>query len=140
MRRLGPASALGGYLRVRELDPDVLTGCYLQEYLFRPTFHKWGGELCHGFMIHVLDQHAYQPYYTSVALLKAVMELHHRDFEWKQPPYEYEYKKKPIDMIMGDSSLRRGLESGEALSLLRAKWLPDLESYVSWRRPYLLYS
>lgn len=122
------------------LDPDASTGCYLQEYLFRPTFHKWSGELCHGFMIHILDPHAYQPYFTSVALLKAVMELHPRDFEWKQPPYEYEYKKKPIDIIMGNSSLRRGLESGDPLSLIRERWLPDLESYVNWRMPYLLYS
>jgi hypothetical protein len=68
------------------------------------------------------------------------MEVHPRDFEWKQPPYEYEYKKKPIDMIMGSVSLRRGLESGESLPDMRERWLPDLESYMSWRRPYLLYS
>jgi uncharacterized protein YbbC (DUF1343 family) len=122
------------------LDPDAGKGCYLQEYQFRPTFHKWAGELCHGFMIHILDAHAYQPYYTSVALLQAIMELHGRDFAWKQPPYEYEYKKKPIDMIMGNSSLRRGLESGKPLHLIREDWLPELESYVGWRKPYLLYS
>lgn len=122
------------------LDTGAGTGCYLQEYQFRPTFHKWAGELCHGFMIHILDPHAYQPYYTSLALLQAIMDLHQRDFAWKQPPYEYEYKKKPIDIIMGNSSLRRGLESGKPLHLIRGGWLPELESYVSWRRPYLLYS
>ena len=122
------------------LGPDAGAGCYLQEYQFRPTFHKWAGELCCGFMIHILDPQAYQPYYTSVALLQAIMELHGRDFAWKQPPYEYEYKKKPIDMIMGNSSLRRGLESGKALHLIRESWLPELESYVGWRKPYLLYS
>ncbi len=122
------------------LDPDVSTGCHLQEYLFRPTFHKWAGKLCRGFMLHILDPHVYRPYDTSVALLKAVMEVHPRDFEWKQPPYEYEYKKKPIDMIMGSVSLRRGLESGESLPVMRERWLPDLEAYIRWRRPYLLYS
>ncbi len=124
----------------QRLTPDALAGCCLQEYLFRPTFHKWAGSLCRGFMIHVLDPHAYQPYYTSLSLLKAVMEVHPREFEWKQPPYEYEFKKKPIDLIMGSVSLRRGLESGEPLSLMRERWLPDLESYIQWRRPYLLYA
>ena len=124
----------------QHLSPDASAGCYLQEYLFRPTFHKWAGELCRGFMIHILDPSAYQPYYTTLSLLKAVMEVHPQDFEWKKPPYEYEYKKKPIDMIMGSVSLRRGLESGESLPLMREKWLPDVESYMNWRRPYLLYS
>lgn len=124
----------------QRLSPDATAGCHLQEYLFRPTFHKWAGSLCHGFMIHVLDPRAYQPYYTSLSLLKAVMEIHPRDFEWKQPPYEYELKKKPIDLIMGSVSLRRGLESNESLSVMREAWLADLESYVRWRRPYLLYS
>ena len=124
----------------KRLSPDAVAGCDLQEYLFRPTFHKWEGSLYHKFMIHLLDPHTYQPYYTSLSLLKAIMESHPRDFEWKQPPYEYEFKKKPIDLIMGDVSLRRDLESDKPLSVMREAWLADLESYVAWRRPYLLYS
>jgi uncharacterized protein YbbC (DUF1343 family) len=123
----------------RVLDPAATEGCYLQEYSFRPTFHKWKRELCHGFMIHVLDPHIYRPYFTSLALLKAIMETHQQDFEWKEPPYEYEHKKKPIDLILGDSSLRRELKSGVSLSLIKEKWQADLESFVQWRKPYLLY-
>jgi len=121
------------------LEPEFIGGCYLQEYLFRPTFHKWENRLCRGFMIHVLDPHVYRPYFTSIALLSAVMDIHRDDFEWKQPPYEYEYKKKPIDMIMGDPSLRHDLKAGASLSLIKEKWLADLESFVSWRRPSLIY-
>jgi len=121
------------------LGPGETDGCYLQEYLFRPTFHKWEGRLCSGFMIHVLDPHAYRPYFTSIALLRAVMGVHRDGFEWKQPPYEYEYKKKPIDMIMGDSSLRHDLETGAPLSLIKEKLQADLKSFVRWRRPYLIY-
>jgi uncharacterized protein YbbC (DUF1343 family) len=121
------------------LESEGTDGCYLQEYLFRPTFHKWEGRLCRGFMIHVLDPHIYRPYFTSIALLSAVMDIHRDDFEWKQPPYEYEYKKKPIDMIMGDPSLRHDLKAGSPLSIIKEKWQADLASFVSWRRPYLLY-
>ncbi|MBW2358224.1 MAG: DUF1343 domain-containing protein, partial [Deltaproteobacteria bacterium] len=74
------------------------------------------------------------------ALMKTVMAMHQSNFEWKKPPYEYEYKKKPIDLIMGDSSLRRDLESGASLTLIMDKWRADLESFIRWRRPYLLYS
>lgn len=123
----------------RALDPDYLKGCYLQEYQFRPTFHKWAGELCCGFMIHVLDPEAYEPYYTSLGLLQAVMEIHPGQFAWKDPPYEYEYKKKPIDMIMGSSSLRRDLQSGKSPARLRDGWIPELHSYRKKRRTWLLY-
>ncbi len=123
----------------QELEPEFIEGCYLQEYLFRPTFHKWVGRICRGFMIHVLDPHIYQPYLTSIALLRAVMEIHRDDFEWKRPPYEYENKKKPIDIIMGDSSLRHDLRVGVPLSIIKEKWQADLASFVSWRRAYLIY-
>ncbi len=121
------------------LEPEAAAGCCLQEYSFRPTFNKWQGELCRGFMIHVLDANIYQPYFTSITLLKTIREIHPEDFEWKEPPYEYEYEKKPIDLITGDSSIRRELESGVPVSIMRDKWQEDLASFVRWRKEYLLY-
>jgi len=122
-----------------QLEPEAEAGCFLQSYSFRPTFNKWQGELCRGFMIHVLDANIYQPYFTTIALLKTIREIHPEDFEWKEPPYEYEYEKKPIDLITGDSSIRRELESGVPASIMRDKWQEDLASFVRWRKKYLLY-
>ncbi len=122
------------------MDTQAFKGCCLQDYLFRPTFHKWAGKLCHGFMIHILDFDAYRPYYTSLALLQAVISLYGEYFEWKMPPYEYETKKKPIDMILGNTSLRKGLESGCSLSRLWEGWAAELETYRQWIKPSLLYS
>ncbi|MBW2144932.1 MAG: DUF1343 domain-containing protein [Deltaproteobacteria bacterium] len=121
------------------LEPEAAAGCCLQEYSFRPTFNKWQGERCRGFMIHVLDANIYQPYFTSITLLKTIREIHPEDFEWKEPPYEYEYEKKPIDLITGDSSIRRELEAGVPVSIMRDKWQEDLASFVRWRKEYLLY-
>lgn len=124
----------------RALKPETEAGCYLQDYSFRPTFNKWKGELCRGFMLHVLDPGIYRPYQTSIALLKAVLEIHKTEFQWKSPPYEYEYNKRPIDLITGDSSIRHDLESGVPISIITNKWVEELESFVQWRQPYLLYS
>ncbi len=123
----------------RALDPDALKGCYLQEYSFRPTFHKWSGELCQGFMLHVLDPLVFQPYFTSIALLKAVLETHPDHFNWARPPYEYVYKEKPIDLIVGASSLRNELESGIPLSVIREKWVSEVDYFTLWRERFLLY-
>ncbi len=124
----------------QSLLPKATTGCYLQEISFRPTFNKWKGELCSGFMIHILDHRAYRPYFTTIALLKAIIEIHRKDFQWKEPPYEYEYEKMPIDMILGDSNLRREIETGEDLTTIEEKWLTGFNSFPAWRRPYLLYT
>ena len=72
-------------------------------------------------------------------IVATVMEIHPESFKWKDPPYEYEHKKKPIDMIMGNSSLRLDLESGTRLSIIEEGWETDLEYFLQWRKPYLLY-
>lgn len=126
--------------RIREcLPPEVLKGCILQEISFRPTFHKWAEEICRGFMLHVLDSHAFRPYLLSIALLEAVIQTHGSEFAWKEPPYEYVFDRMPIDLILGDASLRRGVESGMDPLELKEMWGPPLEEFDHWRSPYLLY-
>ncbi len=126
--------------RVKQtLSPESTAGCYLQEVSFRPTFNKWKGEICHGFMIHVLDQSAYRPFRTSLALLASIIDIHREQFDWKPPPYEYEFKKLPIDMILGDSSIREEIEKGRDLFKIKERWVVELEDFLEWRRPYLLY-
>jgi uncharacterized protein YbbC (DUF1343 family) len=121
------------------LSPELTAGCYLQEISFRPTFNKWEGELCHGFMIHVLDPKTFRPYTVSLSLLKTIRVTHDTQFSWKPPPYEYEYEKRPIDMILGDSSLRKELEGSEDVGLLEKKWSKELDDFRALRRPFLLY-
>ena len=89
--------------------------------------------------VEVYGPAAYQPFFTSIAFLKCVLETHREYLEWSDPPYEYEYEKKPIDLILGNSSLRKDLEYGENPSFLRDSWTPDLKSFSNWRTPFLLY-
>jgi uncharacterized protein YbbC (DUF1343 family) len=123
----------------KRLIQEAMEGCHLQEITFRPTFNKWEGELCKGFMIHVLDYRTYLPYFTSISLLKTVIDSCQGQFRWKQPPYEYEYERMPIDLILGDSELRRELETSGDLVGIRDGWLPKIKDFMEWRRPYLLY-
>ncbi len=124
---------------MQALVPEAKRGCILQEYTFRPTFQKWSGELCRGFMLHVLDPDSYRPFFSSLALLKAVLEIHQDSFQWKDPPYEYEYEKMPFDIILGDPTIRRDLERGVSLYRMQEKWEADLEAFSHWRKAYLLY-
>jgi len=121
------------------LSGEHLAGCCLREYWFRPTFNKWEGQRCGGFMIHVQDPSVYRPFRTSLALLKGAMELFGEYFAWREPPYEYEFDRLPIDLIFGDSSLRTTLESGMDLEAILEGCSQGLEEFLELRRPYLLY-
>ena len=43
-------------------------------------------------------------------------------FAWRQPPYEYEHDKLPIDILAGSSALREQIESQVPLSEIVASW------------------
>lgn len=122
-----------------KVQPGTTEGCHLQEISFRPTFQKWKDTLCKGFMIHILDRRKYNPYFTSLSLLKTIFHTHGDSFQWKRPPYEYEYEKMPIDMILGDSLLRIKIEAGEDIFSIRSGWISELEDYLEWRKSCLIY-
>lgn len=121
------------------LDPEVLHGCILQEITFRPTFHKWSQELCRGYMLHITDPRSYRPYLLSIAILGGVIKAHRDAFAWKDPPYEYVFDTLPIELILGDRSLRENLEKGMDPLELAETWRSPLEEYDDWRKAYLLY-
>jgi uncharacterized protein YbbC (DUF1343 family) len=90
-------------------------------------------------MIHVLDPNRYCPYLTSLALLGALLKIHEQFFEWKSPPYEYEFHRRPFDLITGDGAIRKRLESGETALSIAEGWHFDREDFVRRRKPFLLY-
>jgi uncharacterized protein YbbC (DUF1343 family) len=102
----------------------------LREHDFQPTFHKWQGEVCRGFQIHVNDADRYLPYLTTLALLQDIVALHGDRFAWKQPPYEYVTDRLPIDVLTGDPAVRQAIESGADLRKLAASWRLETERYT----------
>ncbi len=124
--------------QVKAILPE-LPGVILREAHFEPTFHKWAGELCRGFQLHVTDRASFKPYYTTLALLAAIRELYPEQFAWRQPPYEYENERLPIDLLTGDAAIRLGLEQGLSAAELEAAWQEDLARFMETRREFLLY-
>ncbi len=121
------------------LSPDAQRGCFLQEIAFRPTFHKWKDETCKGYMIHITDPSRFRPYFTALAFLRAVLQIHPDRFAWRPPPYEYEIERLPIDLILGDKCIREELERGEEIEAIRDRWEREVRQFLEWRKPYLIY-
>jgi uncharacterized protein YbbC (DUF1343 family) len=116
-----------------------LPGVHLREHDFQPTFHKWAGEVCRGFQIHVTHPDRYLPYLTTLSLLQDIVALHRSDFAWKQPPYEYVTDRLPIDVLTGDPAVREAIESRASLPRLAAAWNAEIRAFRRQAAPWLLY-
>jgi len=126
--------------RVKALLKEYeLPGVHLLDVAFRPTFQKWQGQECRGFFLWITDRRSFKPYLTSLTLLQALSSLYPNDFKWKDPPYEYETRHWPIDMLIGDRVLRQALEQGTAPAQLESSWQEGLKGFEQLREKYLLY-
>jgi uncharacterized protein YbbC (DUF1343 family) len=85
----------------RELNALRLPGVFFREHYFQPAFHKFAGELCGGAQLHVIDRDAFRPFATAVAMIKHVRRRYAAHFQWKEPPYEYEWSHLPIEALIG---------------------------------------
>jgi uncharacterized protein YbbC (DUF1343 family) len=132
------------YLEVKRIVAHLagagLEGLALRPAHFQPTFDKWAGRGCRGFQIHLIDLDRYRPYATSLALVQAVLATHPEDFSWIPPPYEYEFRRLPIEIILGRADLHQHLERGVPIADLERSWEAEIDEYRKLRAPYLLYT
>ncbi len=117
-----------------------LPGCVMRPLMFEPTSGKWAGRPCRGFQVHVTDRTIFRPYRTSLALLQALLTLYPDEFAYKDPPYEYEFERLPMDLILGDRQVRLALEEGVDILELERSWRQELAGFEDLRRSVLLYA
>ncbi len=86
---------------VEALGEQDLAGVHFRSLSFEPTFQKHAGEVCHGVQIHVTDRNVFEPLRTGITMISTIRALWPRVFAWKEPPYEYEHEKLPIEILLG---------------------------------------
>ena len=125
--------------------PEVLKGFSLLPIAFKPTFDKFTGKHCKGFQIfidnHFYESEKFRPYRFIAAVLKSlkIMENHKNNL-WIDPPYEYEKKHLPIDIISGCDFLRKWVDDPQSeYGDLDKKLKSDEAIWVETQAPYLLY-
>lgn len=121
------------------IDPDTLVGL-LRDWnlpgvvwrplVFEPTFHKFAGQPCGGVQVHVTDRRAFRPVLTYTAAIAAARELWPGRFAWREPPYEYETVKLPIDILAGGPRWRQLLEAGRRPPALQAAWQAEGDAFA----------
>jgi uncharacterized protein YbbC (DUF1343 family) len=116
-----------------------LSGVRFRPALFEPTFHKHAKASCGGCQIHVLDRETFRAVETGVALLRAFRAADTNRFQWRDPPYEYEHKKLPIDILAGSSELRDQIVAGASARDVARSWEKGVAEFDKIRRRFLLY-
>jgi uncharacterized protein YbbC (DUF1343 family) len=122
-----------------DMNARGLPGVHFRPVFFEPTFHKHARESCGGCQVHVLDRHAFKPVRTAVELIDEFRRQNPAKFGWKEPPYEYEHEKQPIDVLFGSDRLRTTLDSNGDVAALIGSWKQDEEDFQRQRERVLLY-
>jgi uncharacterized protein YbbC (DUF1343 family) len=124
-----------------ELRNRKIPGCSFRLHDFIPTFNKYAGQYCHGIQIHVTDVSVFRPVATALHLFDAIIKTSPPDsVKFNPPPYEYEYRLMPFDILSGDSRMRQVLEEGLSLADEISRWDVSIESFNKEFRQMALYS
>jgi uncharacterized protein YbbC (DUF1343 family) len=121
------------------MNAHGLPGVFFRSAAFEPTFQKHAKLACGGCQIHVTDRVTFRPVLTGATLISTFREFDPMRFAWRQPPYEYEAEKLPIDILAGSSLLRSQIESSVPPLAIAESWQQDERAFATRRAPYLLY-
>jgi uncharacterized protein YbbC (DUF1343 family) len=121
------------------LAAEALAGVAFRPLSFRPTFHKFAGQICGGIQLHVTDRARFQPYRCGVAILRALHNLYAPVFRWRTEPYEFVSDRLAIDLLTGGEAVRTGIERSCSLAELETTWMPAQLAFAERRQACLLY-
>ena len=121
------------------LKEAKLEGFVLRPLVFLPTFQKHQGKPTGGYQIHVTDRKKFEPWRLCQYLLREMYHELGSDFKWKEPPYEYEYHKVPVDLINGTDLLRLWVEKRGSEDEYQAIMSKNQSEFLEQRKSILLY-
>ena len=123
----------------RDMAREKLPGVAFRPTWFTPTFQKHAGLACGGVQLHVTDRGRFPSFLAYTLLIHHARRQAPKQFAWRDPPYEYEQVKRPIDILCGGPGVRTVIESGVSPRTLARGWKKELEDFRRRRARYLLY-
>lgn len=123
----------------KRLKSSDIRGAAFRATYFMPAFHKYHGKLCGGVQMYVTNRAQFAPVTAGLQIIKTIHNLYGNDFCWRQPPYEFEKKKMPFDILIGNSSVRRAIENNASIRTIEQQWQTGLTKFKRLRKKYLLY-
>lgn len=115
---------------IENLRGRKLPGVVFRQHNYIPTFNKYAGRLCQGIFIHVTDLNIFRPVATALHLFDAITEVSPPgSLKFLPPPYEYEDKLMPFDILSGDEGMRNALSQRLSVEKEIARWKKETEKF-----------
>lgn len=106
---------------------------------FKPEFSKFKGEVCKGILLQANKGSSLKSFQVFYEIIRWVKHSYPQEFKWKQPPYEFEYERLPIDMICGSDFIRKTIEKNQSYKEISLKIETEIQKYKEVTVDYLLY-
>jgi uncharacterized protein YbbC (DUF1343 family) len=114
----------------KNLDARRIPGSVFRIHSFIPAFNKFMGVSCNGLQIHVTDPSVYYPVAVAYEIIGAIIETSQvRSLKFNPPPYEYEYRLMPFDILSGDNVMRHSLGNRINIKVERERWQEETERF-----------
>jgi uncharacterized protein YbbC (DUF1343 family) len=135
------APFIDNFKLVHQLEPLKLKGVTFIPVFFKPEFSKHAGEVCKGILVNphpgaINEFKSFAVYYEIIRLVKAA---YPDQFKWKEPPYEFEYRRPPIDMICGSDVIRKAIEANRSFEEIEPGIAAGVQAYIETIDRFLLY-
>lgn len=128
------APYIDGWKLCEALNALGLPGVRFRPVQFEPTFQKHKETICQGGFIHVTDRRAFHSTLTGISVIREIVRLYPDDFQWLDPPYEYEWRLMPIDILAGNAWVREAIESYAPLETVRDRLQAEADAFAEWRQ------
>lgn len=125
---------------LKNLEGRKIPGCKFRIHNFIPTFNKYAEKICNGIQIHITDTKLFLPVATVMEIIDAIISTSPSGaVVFNDPPYEYEHRLMPFDILSGDDLMRKTLISGSSLELEKERWKEETEQFRNDFREVALY-
>ena len=124
---------------IRELESLQLRGVNFIPVFFKPEFSKFAGEVCKGILVEPGSAEEFNSFEIYYEIIRLIRSNYPDSYKWKEPPYEFEYKRPPIDMICGTDRVREFIENNHPYKEIEPEIEKEIQRYIETVESYLLY-
>ncbi len=126
--------ALSAYLASLGIEGVLFRPAY-----FKPSFHKYTGEISGAVFLHVTDPITLPPFMTGIAITAALHELYPDQLQFLREVYEFNDSFPAFDLLCGSGRQRTMIENNSSLAEIRESWADDEQKFLSAKQYYHIY-
>ena len=133
------APFIDNFKLVKELEQLNLKGVIFIPVFFKPEFSKFANKICKGILVNPKNIDEFNSFEVYYEIIRLVKDNYPEQFKWKEPPYEFEYKRLPIDMICGSPLIRESIERNLPFCEIEPRIEIEIQKYIETIDNFLLY-